>query len=158
MRTLPQLIESDSITAAWFWVTSRSIGSYAEEEEFDVTFVRETDYVVGGGYHERRTFHMRGVRTHRDNSRRENGGAIVRPKDVPGILANVITDAHMAAQYPNFRAWAEDQRDYTGDYRAALGDFDDWQTHRTRHGELVVWLGDEYDEYVKAAEEYLADN
>jgi hypothetical protein len=158
MRTLPQLIESDSITAAWFWVTSRSIGSYAEEEEFDVTFVRETDYVVGGGYHERRTFHMRGVITHKSHSRRENGGKIVKPKDMPGILAQAIIDAHAAVQYPTFRAWSEDQRDYSRTYRDALNDFDDWETYRARHAQLVVWLGDEYDEYVKAAEEYLADN
>jgi hypothetical protein len=77
---------------------------------------------------------------------------------MPGILAQSIIEAHVAVQYPTFRAWAEDQRDYSRTYRDALNDFDDWQTHRTQHGELVVWLGDEYDEYVKAAEEYLADN
>ena len=159
--TLTELINQDSITAAWFWVTSLDAGPYAENEQFDAVFVRETNYVVGGGYRERRTLYVRGITTTQTDSRRENGGRAIRP-DLAHSLASVIADAHEAAQYTSFRAWALDVRDTSAGYRAAIDDYDDWEIHRARHREIARWLdgegSDTYDAYVQAAAEYAAEH
>jgi hypothetical protein len=157
MTTLAEIFKADSITAAWFWVDSLSVGPYAEEEKFDAVFVRETNGVVGGGYIQRRTLHVQGIVTHRSMSRRENGGRIVRP-DALAVLADVISNAHVAGQYISFPEWADDQRGLRQGYRDALADFEEWEVQRARHRQLVAWLGDDYDTYVKAAEEYCADH
>lgn len=157
MPTLEELIKRDSITGAWFWVTSISDGPYAENEKFNAVLTRDTNYVVGGGYHERRTFYMEGIITAQVDSRRENGGRIVRPDLLP-VLAAVIADAHEAAQYGTFAEWAEDVRDLSRGYRDALNDMEDWEIQRARHSQLVAWAGDEYDEYVKAAQTYAAEH
>lgn len=157
MTTLPELIKRDSISAAWFWVTSLSAGPYAENEQFDGVFVRETSYVVGGGYNERRTFYLKGITTAQVNSRRENGGRTVRP-NTTHVLAHVIADANEAAQYDSFAEWASDTRDMSLGYQDALADFEDWGILRGRHRQLVTWLGNNYDEYVKAAVEYAAEH
>jgi hypothetical protein len=157
MTTLPELIQRDSITAAWFWVTSLSTGPYAENEMFDAVFTRDTNYVVGGGYHERRTFYIKSVTTDQSMSRRENSGHPRRP-DLACVLAHTITDAHQAAQYGSFREWATDQRDSGQEYRHALDDFEEWQDLRSRWQQILPWIGDQHDEYVKAAEEYAAEH
>lgn len=155
--TLTDLVQRDDITAAWFWTTSVYAGPYAENERFDGMYVRTTNMVVGGGYHERRTFYVQGVETAQVDSRRENGGDIVLP-DTTAVLAHVIADAHEATQYASVRAWAEDCRNHHGDGRYSLDVIDDYATHMTRHAQLVTWLGDEYDEYVKAAQQYAAEH
>jgi hypothetical protein len=159
--TLDDLIKRDSITAAWFWVTSLHDGPYAENEKFDVVFTRQTNCIVGGGYNERRTFYVQGIITAQVDSRRKNGGRIIRP-DLPSVLAEVIANTHEAAQYDSFAEWAEDCRDMSLGYRYAITDFEDWETHRARHRALVAWLGqqdsDDYDTYVKAAQEYQAEH
>lgn len=159
--TLPELIARDSITAAWFWVTSLDAGPYAENEQFDAVFVRETNYVVGGGYRERRTLYVRGITTAQVDSRRENGGRVIRP-DLASSLAQVITDAHQAAQYTSFRAWALDVQDHSAGYRAAIDDYDDWVIHRAWHTEIARWLNgegsDTYNTYVQAAQQYAAEH
>jgi len=155
--TLAELIARDSITAAWFWVTSLDAGPYAENEQFDAVFVRETNYVVGGGYRERRTLYVRGITTAQTDSRRENGGRAIRP-DLASRLAQVITDAHQAAQYESFAEWASDHRDSGRSYQHAIDDMADWETDRERHRQIVAWCGDRYDEYVKAAAEYAAEH
>lgn len=157
MTTLPDLIKRDSVTAAWFWVTSISAGPYAENEQFDATFVRETNMLVGGGYHERRTFHTQGTVTAQTQSRRENGGRIVRP-DTAAVLAHVIADAHEVSEYTDFRTWAEEHRESASTHRDVLNDFEEYKTHRALHTRLMTWLGDEYDEYLKAAQEYAAEH
>lgn len=161
MPDLHELIRRDSIEAHWFWTTSVSISRYSEYEMFDVTFIRMTDNIVGGGYHERRTFHVQDIGTSVADSRRNNGGNIIVP-DQAEPLSQVIADAHIAAQYLTFTEWAEDQRDISLTYRHALTDFQEWETQRARHREIVRWLegqdSDTYDEYVKAAEQYLADH
>lgn len=158
--TLAELINQDSVTAAWFWTTSLDAGPYAENEQFDAVFVRETNYTVGTGYHERRTLYVRGITTAQTDSRRENGGRVIRP-DLASNLAHVITDAHQAAQYTSFRAWALDARDHSAGYRAAIDDYDDWEILRARHTEIARWLdgegSDTYDAYVQAAQQYAAD-
>lgn len=153
--TLDELIKRHHITAAWFWVASISAGSYAENEQFDVVFTRQTDLVVGGGYNERRTFYVQGITTAQGDSRRKHGGKIVRP-DLLETLAYVIRDAHEAAQYATWGAWAVDTRDTSRSYKDALADFEDWEVQRERHRQLVAWASDEYDAYVKAAEQYAA--
>lgn len=157
MLTIDNLISRDSVTAAWFWITSESVGPYTENEKFDAVFVRDTSHVVGGGYRERRTFYVRGITTAQVDSRREHGGKIIRP-DATAVLAHVIADAYEAVQYGSFREWAEDTRDFSRDYRDAFADLDDWNTHRVRHQQLTAWLGDEYDEYVKAAQQYVSEH
>jgi hypothetical protein len=78
------------------------------------------------------------------------------------VLAEVIANTHEAAQYDSFAEWAEDCRDMSLGYRYAITDFEDWETHRARHRALVEWLGqqdsDDYDTYVKAAQEYQAEH
>lgn len=155
--TLAELMQFDNITAAWFWTTSEDAGPYAENERFDVVFVRETDTFVGGGYHERRTLYVQGVITAQKDSRRENGGRIVKG-DPQEVLARVIADAHEASQYGTFPEWAEDTRDHSGDYLQALADMEDYRIHRERHHALTAWLGESYDEYVKAAQEYNSEH
>jgi hypothetical protein len=154
---LTELIKRDSVTGAWFWITSIDAGPYAENEQFDATFVRETGEVVGGGYLRRQTFHIQGITTAQVDSRRENGGRIVRP-ELTETLAQVITDADRAAQYDSFREWAEGCQDMSLTYQDALTDFEEWEINRARHPQIVAWLGDAYDEYVKAAEKYLAEH
>lgn len=158
MTTLNDLANQDHITGAWFWVTSNSVGPYAEEEQFDAVFVRSTARVVGGGYRERRTLYVQGIVTHKSMSRREHGGRIVRPELLP-TLAEVIRYAHEAGQYDTFTEWSSDCRDHSLGYRDALSDFEEWEIQRARHKQLVAWLGqqdsDDYDAYVKAAEEFL---
>lgn len=154
------LIKRDNIIAAWFWTTSINTGPYAENERFDATFVRETSHVVGGGYYERRTFHISGITTAQVDSRREHGGRIIRPS-LPHVLAHVIADAHQASEYDNFADWASDHRDSAGTHRDLLNDFEDWEMLRTRHAQIREWLAGEhgeYDEYVKAAQEYTAEH
>ncbi len=162
MTTFEQLIKQDNVTAAWFWVTSVDVGPYAENEKFDAVFVRETSYVVGGGYKRRRTLYVQGITTDQTDSRREHGGRIVRP-DLHAVLADVITNAHEASEYDSFQEWAGDRRDVSGlTYADALGDLEDWNIQRARHRQLVAWLGqqdsDDYDAYVKAAQEYAAEH
>ena len=157
MSDLQELINRHSVTAAWFWVTSISVGPYAETEKFDAVFTRETAMVVGGGYRERRTFYIQGVVTGMGDSRRENGGEIVRP-DMVGVLAHVIVDAHEVSQHPTFAAWADDCRNFNGDGRYSVADFEDYEINTQWHRVLVSWLGEEYDAFVKAAQEYAAEH
>lgn len=157
MSDLQKLINRHSVTAAWFWVTSISAGQYAENEKFDAVFTRETPMVVGGGYCERRTFYIQGVVTAQANSRREYGGDII----VPGLavtLANAIADAHVVAQYGTFSEWANDCRNFNGDGRYTVADFEDYELQVQRHHVLLPWLGEEYDEFAKAAQEYAAEH
>lgn len=159
--TLTELIEQDNVTAAWFWTTSLDAGPYAENEQFDAVFVRETNHLVGGGYRERRTLYVRAITTAQTDSRRENGGREIRP-DLASTLAQVITDAHQAAQYTSFRAWALDVRDPSAGYRAAIDDYDAWETLRALHTEVARWLdgegSDTYDAYVQAAQQYATEH
>lgn len=158
---MDELIKQDNIRAAWFWVDSVDAGPYAENEKFDVVFTRETAYVVGTGYQQRRTLFIQGITTAQADSRREHGGRIIRP-DLAATLAHVIADAHEAGQYTSFQGWASDCRDTSRPYRDALLDFEDWEIHRARHAQLVTWLGqqdsDDYDTYVAAAQKYAAEH
>lgn len=153
---LPVLMDSDSITAAWFWITSESTGPYAEREHFDVVFTRSTNTVVGGGYYERRTLYIQDVSTAEVDSRRENGGRIVRGEPT-ALLAHVIADAVEAEQAGSLAEWASEYRG-TGDYRQALLDAEDYATLVQCHAAITAWLGDDYDTYVKAAQEYAAEH
>lgn len=166
MTTLDELIERDNVRAAWFWIDSINVGPYAEEEKFDAVFTRDTGLVVGGGERQRRTLYVQGITTHKSMSRRENGGRMVRP-DLTATLAEVIADAHTAAQYDTFAEWADDQRDMSGSYRDALIAIDEWNTDRARHAAIMAWLGPVpacgassgvYDLYVQAAQQYVSEH
>lgn len=159
MPTLPELMERDSVTAAWFWTTSHDVTAYLEEEGFDVVFVRETNYVVGGGYLQRRTLYVQDIRTGSAHSRREHGGDIIEGDPV-SELAFLLTTAADVDNNPTFGEWVRECR--RAEHDIDLEGFEEMLVnfHRiaAQAADLSTWLGDSYDEYVKAAQEWAAEH
>ena len=149
MTTLADLIKRDSIEAHWFWVDSINAGPYAENEQFDVTLVRKTGYVVGGGVIQRRTLHFRGVQTAQADSMRKNGGRIIEP-DLTEVLGGMLRAAADIDNYPVIRDWVDATQDTSRGYLAALDDLEAREADVRFRDELRAWLGDSYDEYMSA--------
>lgn len=150
MSTLPELMKRDSVSTAWFWVTSESTGPHAEREKYDVVFTRELRMVVGGGYFERRTLYVTGVQTSEAYSRRNNGGRTVKGDPVE-TLGNLLSDALSVDNNPTFREWAEEQ--CCGSSMPAWEQYAMFEQDTALRDRLRVWLGDDYDEYMKAAQD-----
>ncbi len=149
MTTLAELIKRDSVEAHWFWVDSISAGPYAENEQFDATFVRDTGFVVGGGEIQRRTLHFRGVQTAQVDSMRENGGRLINP-DLVETLGHMLSAAADIDNYPVIRDWLEATRDTSRGFLEAAAALDDRDADARLRDDLRVWLGDSYDEYIEA--------
>lgn len=150
MSTLTDLIERDTVRAAWFWVDSISTGPYAEQEMFDLVFTRETRCVVGGGEFQRRTLYVPGIRTEERKSRRNNGNRVLKGDDTD-VLYNLLCNALHIDNSPSFPDWARETRDHMGKYGEALAHYAEWEYDTIMAARLRVWLGDAYDEYVRAA-------
>ncbi len=149
MTTLAELIKRDSVEAHWFWVDSISAGPYAENEQFDATFVRDTNMVVGGGYNKRRTLYVQGITTAQVDSRREHGGEIVNP-ELDWVLPDLLNEAADIDNYPVIRDWIDATRDKSAGYMTAVEDLEARERAVHLRNELRAWLGDAYDEYIGA--------
>lgn len=151
MPTLAELIERDGVEAHWFWTHEVSTGSYTEYEVWDVVFVRNSHdpqlWVTDGAT--RRTLYVQGVGGRQADSRRATGGERREP-DMAQELANLLVDAADIDAHPTFKEWCDDRSDSKQEPWLMLGTYESLTRNRNR---LVRWLGDEYDEYMKAVAE-----
>lgn len=163
MLTLEQLFEQDKIEPAWFWTHEVSTGPYSEYEVWDVVFVRDTHepqkWVTDGDT--RRTVYLTGICGIEADSRRKNGGTAQTPHAF-SVLADLLDAARDVDDYPNLVDWAAHAQGISRDDQITAGRlFALTQDHRRAvacRNALQGWLGDDYDAYVKAAVQYLADN
>ena len=147
MTTLTELMKRDGVTATWIWTASVSTGPYSEYEVFDAVFTLTTNYIVGGGYPERRTFYVQGIGTRQAQSRRENGGDIIEP-DAAETLGDLLSDAAEIDDNPTFREWVE-YREGSSD-RPAWDQLSQYEKQTDMCNRMRTWLGNHYDEYQAA--------
>ncbi len=152
MPTLAELIERDGVEAHWFWTHEVSTGSYTEYEVWDVVFVRNSHdpklWVTDGST--RRTLHVKGIGGSQADSRRATGGERRAP-DTARELTELLLDAASIDTHPTFKEWSTER--YEGTDTPAWDQYGAYEDITRTRNRLKVWLGDSYDEYVKAAAE-----
>lgn len=148
--TLAELITRDGVQAHWFWTHEVSTGPYTEHEVWDVVFVRNTyepkRWVTDGDT--RRTAYFTGLHGTTADSRRATGGN--RREPVPAlVLADLLTDASQYDNNPTLSGWITEAHEAGGFDPSVL---DHYYEAQRISATLHAWLGDQYDEYLAAAQ------
>lgn len=160
MLTLQQLFQRDSVHSTWFWTHEVSTGPDSEYEVWNVVYVRTLDEPSVTGGDTRRTVYITGIPGYVPESRRENSGTAQSPSALP-TLADLLMAARDVDDYPLFIDWIEHTQNIGREERVISSRMIELtQEHRrdiARRNALRGWLGDDYDAYVKAAAEYLAE-
>lgn len=153
MTTLAELVERDNVKAHWFWTHEVSTGPYTEYEVWDAVFVRDTHepqlWVTDG--ETRRTLYVQDIGGSQADSRRATGGERREP-DTLRELANVLSAAAEVDEFDTFLSWSTNRQEI-GDTRAAWELVTEYEIILGRRNALRDWLGEQYDEYMKAAAE-----